>query len=83
MSRINLLVRNGVAPVVVFDGGPLPMKGGEERTRERSREENKARARQLMKQGNETAALECYQRSVDISPAMAKQFIEVSITTQD
>lgn len=49
----------------------------EERSRERSREENKARARALWAQGNKAAAMECYQKAVDIQPVHAKQFVEV------
>ena len=77
MSRVALLTSVGVTPLVVFDGGRLPNKLDEERTRERNREENKARARALWQQGNKSAAMECYQKAVDITPAHAKQFIEV------
>lgn len=77
MSRINLLTDAGVTPLVVFDGGRLPGKEEEERNRERSRVENRERARQLWSQGNRAAATECYQRGVDIKPAHAKQFVEV------
>lgn len=77
MARIDLLTGAGVTPLVVFDGGRLPNKADEERSRKRNREENKARARQLWQQGNKTAAVECYQRAVDITPSHAKQFLEV------
>jgi exonuclease-1 len=30
MERVEILVRNGITPYVVFDGGPLPMKKGTE-----------------------------------------------------
>lgn len=43
----------------------------------RSRKENLENARNFAAAGNATAAYECYQRAVDISPAVAKQFIEV------
>lgn len=43
----------------------------------RAREENKAKARALWQQGNRTAAFECYSRAVDISPVVAKGFIDV------
>lgn len=76
MGRIELLIQNGVIPYVVFDGGPLPNKSEEEQARHRSRSEHKARARTLWQQGNKTAALECYQRAVDITPAVAKGFID-------
>lgn len=76
MARMELLLGAGVTPLVVFDGGRLPNKGDEERSRQRSREENRARARALWAAGNRTAAMECYQKAVDITPAHAKQFVE-------
>lgn len=35
MGRVELLRRNGVIPLIVFDGGRLPMKAGEEGARQR------------------------------------------------
>jgi 5'-3' exonuclease len=35
MSRIDMLIQNGVHPVVVFDGGRLPTKSQEEESRRR------------------------------------------------
>jgi hypothetical protein len=35
MSRVQLLTTNGVAPLIVFDGGRLPIKGDEEESRRR------------------------------------------------
>lgn len=35
MSRIQLLRSNGIEPLVVFDGGRLPIKGQEEQSRHR------------------------------------------------
>jgi exonuclease-1 len=35
MSRIQLLRTNGLEPIVVFDGGRLPIKGDEEESRHR------------------------------------------------
>lgn len=35
MKRVDLLQRAGVTPVIVFDGGRLPMKGDEEAFRAR------------------------------------------------
>eukprot|EP00798_Chlamydomonas_sp_ICE-L_P014825 gene14824-20878_t len=66
----------GVEPLIVFDGGPLPMKGDEERSRQRSREENRSKALAHLRAGNNMAAEECFQKAVDISPKMAKQLIE-------
>ena len=44
----------------------------------RGRQENLAKARALMDSGNSTAANDCYQKAVDISPLTAKHFIEAS-----
>ena len=43
----------------------------------RGRQENLERARAHWAAGNTTAAYDCYQRAVDISPANAKDFIDV------
>ena len=43
----------------------------------RARAEQRERAKMHLQAGNEAAALECYQRAVDVSPSMAKQVIEV------
>lgn len=43
----------------------------------RSRRENLSKARACAASGQHSAALEFYQRSMDISPAVAKNFIEV------
>lgn len=42
----------------------------------RSRELYFERARAHKEAGNDAAAYDCYQKAVDISPALAKQFIE-------
>ena len=35
MSRVQLLTSHGVIPLIVFDGGRLPIKGEEEESRRR------------------------------------------------
>ncbi|KAC9404459.1 hypothetical protein E3N88_45898 [Mikania micrantha] len=76
MHRVNLLRHYGVKPILVFDGGPLPMKNEQEIKRARSRKENLARAIEHESCGNESAAYECYQKAVDISPAIAYELIQ-------
>jgi hypothetical protein len=44
----------------------------------RARAEAREKAAAHLAAGNMAAAVECYQRCVDITPAMAKQVIEVS-----
>ncbi|KAJ8545371.1 hypothetical protein K7X08_017954 [Anisodus acutangulus] len=77
MHRVNLLRHYGVKPILVFDGGPLPMKNEQENKRGRSRKENLSRAIEHETNGNMTAAYECYQKAVDISPSMAHDLIQV------
>ncbi|KNA21532.1 hypothetical protein SOVF_042330 [Spinacia oleracea] len=77
MHRVNLLRHYGVKPILVFDGGDLPMKGEQENKRARSRKENLARAIEHESNGNSKAAYECYQKAVDISPAIAYELIQV------
>ena len=78
MSRVELLLRAGVTPYIVFDGGPLPGKGEEERSRASARQEHRQRATAAWASGNRTAAVDSYQKAVEITPAHAKGFIEVS-----
>eukprot|EP00897_Mesotaenium_endlicherianum_P003304 jgi/Mesen1/3000/ME000177S02267 len=77
MHRVNLLRHHGVVPVLVFDGGVLPMKADQELKRARSRKENLARAIEHEQAGNQGAAYECYQKAVDITPAIANELVKV------
>ncbi|XP_047318686.1 exonuclease 1 isoform X2 [Impatiens glandulifera] len=77
MHRVNLLRHFGVKPVLVFDGGHLPMKSDQESKRARSRKENLERAIEHESNGNSSAAYECYQKAVDISPSVAYDLIQV------
>ncbi|XP_055806470.1 exonuclease 1 [Solanum dulcamara] len=77
LHRVNLLRHYGVKPILVFDGGPLPMKNEQENKRGRSRKENLSRAIEHETNGNMTAAYECYQKAVDISPSVAHDLIQV------
>ncbi|CAI9787981.1 unnamed protein product [Fraxinus pennsylvanica] len=77
MHRVNLLRHYGIRPVLVFDGGPLPMKLDQENKRARSRRENLSRAMEHESNGNLSAAYECYQKAVDISPSVAHDLIQV------
>ncbi|KAG2434397.1 hypothetical protein HYH02_012409 [Chlamydomonas schloesseri] len=76
VGRVELLLGNGVVPIVVFDGCRLPMKADEEDNRRRGRREALERARAHAESGNMAAATECYQRAVNITPWMAKVVIE-------
>ncbi|KAJ1426192.1 XPG/Rad2 endonuclease [Sesbania bispinosa] len=77
MHRVNLLRHYGVKPILVFDGGLLPMKSEQENKRARVRKDNFARAVEHESDGNSAAAYECYQKAVDISPLIARELIQV------
>ncbi|CAM0883367.1 unnamed protein product [Alopecurus aequalis] len=77
MHRVNLLRHHGVKPILIFDGGFLPMKSEQEVKRARSRKENLERAREHEAAGNSRAAYECYQKAVDITPKIASDLIQV------
>lgn len=48
----------------------------------RSRREAREKAAVHIQSGNFSAALDCYQRAVDVTPAMAKQVIEVRLSKE-
>lgn len=75
-----MLQQNGVIPVVVFDGGGLPTKRGKEVERRERRETNKQKAVEHLLNGNTSAANDCFQKAVDITPKMAYNLIQVLIT---
>lgn len=52
-----------IEPILVFDGGFLPMKSEQEVKHARSRNENLERARKHEATGNSRAAFDCYQKA--------------------
>ncbi|MCO5576319.1 hypothetical protein L7F22_030128 [Adiantum nelumboides] len=77
MHRVNLLRQYGVRPLLVFDGGRLPMKEEQEAKRARSRKVNLERALEREQSGNTAAAYDFYQKAVDITPQIAFQLVKV------
>ncbi|XP_072984800.1 exonuclease 1-like isoform X2 [Typha latifolia] len=77
MHHINLLRHYKVIPVVVFDGGNMPCKAATENVRHRRRETNLALAKEKLKEGNVSAAVECFQKAIQITPSMAHQLIQI------
>ena len=76
MHRINLLRHFNVVPIVVLDGGQLPIKSGENRERSLSRQENRERGLQLMNVGNLEQAMEYFQRGVEVTSVMAHKLVK-------
>lgn len=76
-ARLNLLRNHGVVPFVVFDGGPLPMKRGQEKIRLLRRQENAQKAFSALKEGNSVEARKHFAKAVDITPEIARQAIDL------
>lgn len=66
----------GVIPYIVFDGDFLPSKAATEASRASSREEHRRQGNQYLKAGKPTLAAAEFQKSIDVTPEMARYFIE-------
>lgn len=76
MKRINLLKEHNIQPILVFDGGCLPMKSGTEIERRKRRKDVRIRAAQELASGNKGKAMDLFQQSTDVTPLMAYQLIK-------
>lgn len=76
ISMIEVLESYNITPIIVFDGSPLPSKGGEEADREARRKENMKLALETQRKGDREGAKKYYDRAVDITPRMAFDFIQ-------
>ena len=61
---------------MVFDGADLPSKGGTEASRKSSRNEYRAKGMQALRMQNRAAAVEFFQRAVEVTPQMAHRVIK-------
>ena len=75
LRRIELLQRYGVIPYVVFDGNYLPMKAGTETNRAKERDKALNQGRRLLAKGDSSGAHSFFVKAVDVTPAMAREFI--------
>lgn len=76
LKYVNLLLSNGIKPVLVFDGRHLPAKALTERRRGASRREAKEKAKELLREGKVNEARSYINRSVNITHNMAHQLIQ-------
>ena len=76
MHRVRMLVHFGIKPYIVFDGDNLPSKAGTEMERAARRAESKRVGMELLKLGKTSLAHAELQKAVDVTPEMARQFIE-------
>jgi exonuclease-1 len=76
MNRVRMLIHFGVTPYLVFDGDNLPSKAGTEKDRRERRKEGKRLGLELLKVGKTSQAHQELQKSVDVTPEMARMVIE-------
>ncbi|RNF10292.1 putative exonuclease [Trypanosoma rangeli] len=83
MGRVELMLRCGIHPVLVFDGAPIPMKRGTEEERQQLRAARLAEAVQLIKDGSASnpcarqEAAQLLEKGVDITTELAHAVIQV------
>ncbi|KAM9847569.1 exonuclease 1 [Aulostomus maculatus] len=78
MKFVDMLLNFNVKPILVFDGRNLPSKQEVEKARRERREANLQKGRQLLREGKMSEARECFNRSVNITPAMAHNLIKAA-----
>jgi len=76
MKRVNMLLNCGVTPIMVFDGGYLPMKQRTEETRRMSRNRNFEQGVALRDSGDHNGANVFFSKAVDVTSEMAKKLID-------
>jgi exonuclease 1 len=76
MHRVRMLIYFGVIPYLVFDGDNLPSKASTESERAKRRLESKRRGLELYKANKVSQAYPEFQKSIDVTPYMARQLIE-------
>jgi exonuclease-1 len=76
MHRVRMLIHFGITPYIIFDGDNLPSKAGTEKDRRDRRKEGKRQGLELLKVGKTSQAQQELQKAVDVTPEMARTFIE-------
>jgi exonuclease-1 len=76
MHRVRMLQHFGVIPFLIFDGDYLPSKAATEADRSKRREESRKAGREFLNAGKTSQAYLEFQKSVDVTPEMARQLID-------
>jgi exonuclease-1 len=71
--RVELLLFHKVRPIVVFDGGALPMKAATNAARRENRQKNHAKGLRYLEQKNYDQAMNCFRQAVSITFDMMKR----------
>jgi exonuclease-1 len=76
MHRVRMLQHFGIIPYIIFDGDYLPSKAATEASREKRRLDSKKLGMELLNAGKTSQAYLEFQKAVDVTPEMARQFID-------
>ncbi|EEY17144.1 exodeoxyribonuclease [Verticillium alfalfae VaMs.102] len=76
MHRVRMLRHFGVTPYLVFDGDFLPSKAMTEGSRAKRRDDSKKLGMELLKAGKNSQAFAEFQKSIDVTPEMARNLID-------
>lgn len=76
MNRVRMLVHFGIKPYIVFDGDYLPSKSATEKDRATRRKESRKAGLELLRLGKTSQAHLELQKSIDVTPEMARQLID-------
>jgi len=76
MNRVRMFQHFGVTPYFVFDGDFLPSKAGTESSRGQRRAASRKVGLELLKAGKRNQAHMELQKSIDVTPEMARHLIE-------
>jgi len=74
-KRVLMLKHFGIEPYFVFDGDNFASKVDTELEREVSRQKNKEKGLEMLKIGDKKLAGECFMKSIDVTPSMARSVI--------
>lgn len=78
MKYVDMLLKYNIRPVLVFDGCNLPSKEVTEQKRRQKRKEFLERGRQHLREGDTSAARDCFTKCVNVTPAMALEVIKAA-----
>ncbi|KAI5205939.1 hypothetical protein AUEXF2481DRAFT_27566 [Aureobasidium subglaciale EXF-2481] len=76
LHRVRMLQHFNITPYLVFDGDYLPSKAGTEKDRAHRRKESKVKGLELLRLGKASLAQAELQKSIDVTPEMARQLID-------
>ncbi|OQR98931.1 exonuclease 1 [Thraustotheca clavata] len=74
LARLELLLENGITPIFVFDGAPLPAKKATNLQRMKSRALHRERGRELHAKGDTSKSFGAFCQALSVTSAMARKF---------